>query len=351
LIDTVKEDFADELIPKISRFINPQNLKYIIVNHIEPDHSGAIKKVLKACPNATIFASELGKIGLEKYYTIGSKIHIVRTGDEIIVCGKKIQFVEIPMAHWPDSMVSWIPVDRILFSSDAFGQLIATSQRFDYELSPPPFEDASIYYANILQPYNYYVLKTFEVLQKLNISPEYVLPDHGVIWKDHITGIFNKYLEWATGACANGVLILYDTMWNSTEIMAEQIVTELLEKGINVNKLNMRSTPMSTVVNDIMHSKVILIGSPTINQTIFPSIGRLLSYIKGLNPGPHRFWSAFGSYGWGGGAVEEIIRFYKENQYEIITTPVDIKFRPNMQEKGNLTKFVSTIVEKLKEEI
>ncbi len=349
LIDTVKSEFGDELIAKISELIDPKELKHFIVNHIEPDHSGAFTKVLEACPNAKIYASEIAKIGLEKYYQFDREIIVLKSGEERIINGKRFQFLEIPMAHWPDSMVSWLPDEKILFSSDAFGQFIATSERFDYEMDPPPYTDASVYYANIILPYNHSVVKTVEAMQALNVAPEKILPDHGIIWTKHIPDIFNHYVSWATGSCTKGVLILYDTMWKSTEIMMERLHDGFVKNGVDINVLKLRATPLSTVVDNIMHSKVILIGSPTMNDTIFPSIGTLLSYIQGLNPGPGRLWSAFGSYGWGGGAVDHIMKFYKENQYEIVAEPVEAKFKPDCDENKALEEMVKTIVWKLKE--
>ena len=349
LIDTVKDGFGKELLSKISQIVDPKNVKNLVMNHIEPDHSGSIEMILKACPNAKVYASEMAKIGLEKYYKIDREIIVVRSGNEITVSGRRIQFVEIPMAHWPDSIVSYMPEEKILFSSDAFGQFLASSERFDYELDPPPFKEAAIYYANIILPFNHYVVKTVEALTKYDVKPEMILPDHGIIWTKHIPDIFNLYVSWATGACAKGVLILYDTMWKSTEIMSKKLYDEIIKRGVDVKKLKLRNTPLSTVVNEIMHSKVILIGSPTMNDTIFPSIGTLLSYIQGLNPGPNRLWSAFGSFGWGGGAVEHIMKFYKENQYEIIAPPVEAKFRADDDEMGKIIKLAEAIVKKLKE--
>ena len=349
LIDTVKDGFGEELLNKVSQIVDPKKVKNLIVNHIEPDHSGSIEMVLKACPDAKIYASEMAKIGLEKYFDIDREIIVVRTGDEITVSGRRIQFVEIPMAHWPDSIVSYMPDEKILFSSDAFGQFIATSERFDYEMDPPPYEDASVYYANIILPFNHYVVKTVEAMTKFDVAPEMILPDHGIIWTKHIPDIFNHYVSWATGACAKGVLILYDTMWKSTEKMSDKLYNEITKRGVDVKKLKLRNTPLSTVVNAIMHSKVVLIGSPTMNDTIFPSIGTLLSYIQGLNPGPNRLWSAFGSYGWGGGAVEHIMKFYKENQYALVAPAVEAKFKPNDEEYAELTKLAEAVVKKMEE--
>jgi flavorubredoxin len=234
------------------------------------------------------------------------------------------------MAHWPDSMVTYLPEDAVLFSSDIFGQLIATSERFDFEI-PPPFDDAALYYANIILPFNHIVLKTLNALKKMNLKLDYVLPDHGVIWKDHINDIISLYGKWASGECAEGVLVLYDSMWGSTEIMANRIYHTLTKKGVPVRKLHIRSNPMSKIVTEIMMSKVVLIGTPTMNDTIFPTVGHLLIYLQGLRPGPGRLWGTFGSYGWGGGGVDFITRWFKENQYQMILPPLESQFRPQKE--------------------
>ncbi len=327
LIDTVKTPFTDEFIQKISMMIDLKRIKHFIVNHIEPDHSGAFTEVLRNSPNAQVYASEIAKAGLHRYYDFQRDIQIVRSGEKLNLGGRIYQFIETPMAHWPDSMVTYMPNDRVLFSSDIFGQLIATSERFDHEITPP-FDDAALYYANIILPFNRTVLQTLTALETLKIRPQVVLPDHGIFWKKHIGDIVARYRSWADGSCAQGVLILYDSMWGSTEIMANRIYSALVQKGVKVRKLHIRSNPLSRIVTEIMFSRAVLIGTPTINDTIFPSVGKVLIYLQGLRPGPGRIWAAFGSYGWGGGGVEYVMRWLHENQYSVIQPPLESRFRP-----------------------
>jgi flavorubredoxin len=328
LIDTVKAPFTQEYLGKIAEITDLKRIRHFIVNHIEPDHSGAFVEVLKHIPEATIYASENAISGLHRYYNFDRDIQLVHSGETLNLGGRIVKFLETPMAHWPDSMMTYLPEERVLFSSDVFGQLIATSERFDSEIKPP-FDEAALYYANIILPFNRIVLKTLELLPKNKIDPQIILPDHGIFWKDHVEDIIARYKCWASGRCAHGALILYDSMWGSTEIMAGRLYDELAAKGINVQKLHIRSNPMSRIVTEIMFAKTILIGTPTINDTIFPSVGQLLIYLQGLRPGPGRLWGAFGSYGWGGGGVEYLMRWYRENQHEIIHDPVEARFRPS----------------------
>ena len=346
LIDTVKAPFTAELLSKVSRITELKNVRHFIVNHIEPDHSGAFPEVIGHLPNATIYASEIAKLGLHRYYDFDRDIRIVRTGDTKQFGGRMFRFVETPMAHWPDSMVTYMPEDKVLFSSDIFGQFLATSERFDYEIDPP-YKDAAVYYANIILPFNHVVLKTLDLITQLKLSPEYVLPDHGILWHDHISEIMAKYKSWASGSCADGVLILYDTMWGSTEIMANRIHDALVPTGVKVRKLRIRSNTLSQIITEVMFSKVVLIGTPTINNTVFPPVGQVLIYMQGLNPGPGRFWGTFGSYGWGGGGVDYVSRWFKENQYKVIQPPVESQFTPRDEILEQCDAFAGVIVEKL----
>ena len=191
------------------------------------------------------------------------------------------------------------------------------------------------------------MLKTLDLLPKHGIAPEIILPDHGIFWKDHIEDIVARYKCWASARCAHGALILYDSMWGSTEIMAQRLYDQIASTDVKVRKLHIRSNPMSRIVTEIMYSKVVLIGTPTINDTIFPAVGQLLVYLKGLRPGPGRLWGAFGSYGWGGGGVEYLMRWYRENQHELVHDPVEARFRPNTDIDQACADLASAVVKRL----
>jgi len=347
LVDGVKKPFTDELLHKLSAITDLKKIKHFIVNHIEPDHSGSFTKLLQHLPNAVIYSSEIAKIGLHRMYEFDRDIQIVRSGESLSLGGRQVTFVETPMAHWPDSMVSYLPEDKVLFSSDIFGQFLATSERFDYEIAPP-YQEAATYYANIIFPFNHVVLKTLEMVTSLKLEIEYLLPDHGILWKNHIGDIIAHYAKWASGECAEGVLILYDTMWGSTEKMAERLHDTLVKSGQKVRKMKIRNNSLSDIITEIMFSKVVLIGSPTINNTVFPSVGQLLIYMQGLNPGPGRLWGAFGSYGWGGGGVDYISRWFKEYQYSVIQPEIESQFTPKKELLDKCDDWADVVIDKLK---
>ena len=348
LIGTVKGPFADELLRRIREIVDVSMIKHLVVNHIEPDHCGSLPVVLEAAPEANIYTDEISKLGLKKYYQIDRDMEIVSTGDERTIGDRRFRFVEVPMAHWPDSMISYLPDDKVLFSSDIFGQLNSTSERFDDEVEPP-YTDAAIYYANIIMPFNDVVLNVLDSLGTLGIVPEYVLPDHGIIWKDHIQDIIKQYRYWASNECAKNILILYDTMWHSTETLALRIYEELVARANEtpVKKLHICSNPISKLVTEMMFAKTILIGSPTILNGVFPSVAELLSHFQALNP-RERLWTAFGSYGWGGGAVEHVKRWIMENRFEFAAEPMGVKFMPDADELNACAEFAETIIQKMK---
>lgn len=348
LVDTVKAAFADEFLEKVAALVDFKDIKHFIVNHIEPDHSGTFPEVLKRCPNIQVYASENAALNLPRYYDFDHPIRIMRSGETLSLGGREIQFLETPMAHWPDSMASYMPKEKVLFSSDIFGQFGATSERFDTEIDFPHW-DAALYYANIIMPYNPLVLKTLELVQGAISGLEYVLPDHGVIWTKHIPDILACYVEWASCACAKDIVVVYDSMWQSTEMMAGRIYQNLVDQGMKVKKLHIRSTPVSKIITEVMFAKVILIGTPTLNETVFPSVGQLLCYMQGLRPGPNRLWSAFGSYGWGGGGVTYVEDWFRVNQYEQIVPPLEIRFRPKGEESRRMIEaYTDAIVKKYK---
>jgi flavorubredoxin len=349
LVDTVKAPFTAEFLAKIAEITPLDKIRHFIVNHIEPDHSGAFLAAIRAMPNAKIYGSENAISGLHRYYKFEREIELVHTGETRELGGRAFRFFETPMAHWPDSMMTYMPKEKLLFSSDIFGQLLATSERFDHEVELPIY-DAALYYANIILPFNHIVLKTLDLLPKQGITPEIILPDHGIFWQNHIEDILASYRCWASARCAHGVLILYDSMWGSTDIMADRLYHQLSGSDIKVRKMHIRSNPMSRIVTEIMFSKVVLIGTPTINDTIFPSVGQLLIYLQGLRPGPGRLWGAFGSYGWGGGGVEYLMRWYRENQHELIADPVKSRFRPSGEINKACDTLAQTVIDRLSEQ-
>ncbi len=301
LIDNVKYYLADELIARISSIIDPSKIDIIVQNHIEMDHSSSLPMIMKKAPNAKIYASPKGVEGIPKHFKQDWDFVTVKTGDTLNLGKRTLNFVQTPMVHWPDNMVSYCPEEKIIFSNDAFGQHIASSERFDDEY---PFniimEEAMKYYANIVLPYGKQVQKALEVVGTLDIDT--VCPSHGIIWRKYIPEIIEKYKKWSANETEEKALIIYDTMWKSTEMMAKAIQAVFADMGIHICMCNLQHNHISDIMTHLTTAKYICVGSPTLNNNMLPTVAAFLTYMKGLAP-KDRYGLAFGSYGWGGQSI------------------------------------------------
>ena len=268
LIDTVKSPFAGEMLRRISQIIDPSKLDYIVVNHMELDHSGSLAE-LKKQTDAKILITKRGIDILNGYFKdSGSEnwdIEIVKTGDQLDLGGKTLMFLEATMLHWPDSMETFLKEDRILFSNDGFGQHIATSKRYDFEVGDV-LPDAAEYYANILMPFHMPLLRYLGVLNELGIEPMQIAPSHGIIWKQDLQKILKAYRSWANGEVREKVLVIYDTMWGSTEAMANEIVEAVRAAGVEVKLLHLRKNTRSHIMKEMLDAAAFAVGSPTLNN-------------------------------------------------------------------------------------
>lgn len=339
LIDTVKAPFAGEMLRRIGQLIDPSKLDYIIINHMEPDHSGSLAE-LKKQTDAKILITRRGIDILNGYFRdSGSEdwdIGIVTTGDQLDLGGKTLVFLEATMLHWPDSMETFLKEDKILFSNDGFGQHLATSKRYDFEVGDV-FPEAAEYYANILMPFHMPLLRYLEVLNKLGIEPQQIAPSHGIIWKQDLPKILEAYRSWANGEVKEKVLVIYDSMWGSTEIMANEIAEAVRIAGVEIKLFNLRKNSRSQIMRDILDASAFAVGSPTLNNGLFPTVGDFLVYLKGLRPQKKKAM-AFGSYGWGGGAVKIIEQELKSAGIEVFGPGLQVKYRPYEKELARCKK-------------
>jgi len=336
LIDTVKHYLFDELLSRIKEIVDPSKIDYIISNHVEMDHTGSIPKILEYCPNAKVITSTRGEKGLKRHFKKDWNFKVVKSGDTLNIGKRTLHFVHIPMVHWPDSMVTYIPKDNILFSNDAFGQHIASSKRFDDEFEWGILkEEASKYYANIVMPYGDQVKKALDALSDLDI--DMIAPCHGVIWRSNISQILKEYNKMANFESDDKALIVYDSMWGSTEKMAYKLQEGLEESGIPVTMRNLKTNHISDIITDVLTSKMILLGSPTLNNTMLPTMGGFLTYLKGLRP-KNRIGFVFGSYGWGGQAVGEIEKIVKDLSWNIPFDSVNLNYIPDENEYVDVKK-------------
>lgn len=327
LIDAVKAPYAENLLRNISAFCDPAKVDYVVCNHAEPDHSGALPTVMQAMPGATLVCDKKCADALAEHYdTHGWKIKIVATGDSISLGKRTLKFVETPMVHWPESMFTYVPEEKLLFSMDAFGQHIATSERFDDEASLcTVMEEAKAYYANIVMPYGKSVKACLERTAELTI--DMIAPSHGVIWRTHPGKILAAYKNWMEHRPRPKVLVIYDTMWESTAAMADAIRDGASIDGVQVQLISIRRSNLTRIATEVLDAAAIAFGSATLNHGMMPMAAATLSYLEGLRPrGKAAF--AFGSYGWGRGGAEGVEKQLQAIGWEILRAPILSKYRP-----------------------
>lgn len=331
LVDTVKTPFYLEMLGRISEIIDPSKIDVIVSNHVEMDHSSSLPQLVERIGNPTILTSERGQKGLEKHYYKALNFKVVRTGETFSIGQRTLAFVEAPMLHWPDSMFTYIPEDRVLLPNDAFGQHIATCQRFEDEVGDEVMRHARKYFANILWPLAPLILKKIEEVTKMGISIDMIGPSHGLIWRKNPGRIIQAYKEWSEGKSGKKILVVYDTMWGSTEALAKAILKGLIEEGVEAKLLHLRSNHRSDIIDEMLEAKGILLGSPTLNNGMFPTMGDFLTYMKGLKP-KGKIFGLFGSYGWGGGALKEIKRYLEQEKFEIWEKELTVQYVPGPEE-------------------
>ncbi|MEM4202143.1 MAG: flavodoxin domain-containing protein [Candidatus Hadarchaeum sp.] len=347
LVDTVYGPFAGEMMERIKEVIDPAKIDYIIANHVETDHSGAIAEVLKHAPRAKVIGTARCKAGLEKHYFGNWDFQVVKTGDELNLGSRTLKFIEAPMLHWPDSMFTYIEKDALLLPNDAFGQHLASSGRFDDEVDEAVLmAEAAKYYANILWPFSTLILRKIEEIQKLGLKINMIAPSHGVIWRKDPMKIVKAYLSWARGEAKRKVLVVYDTMWGSTEKMAKAMVEGLRSEGVEVMLFRLPYSDRSDVIKELLDARGLLVGSGTINNGILPTVAPFLEDLVGLKP-RGKVAAAFGSYGWGGGAVKHIEESLTKAGMELVLPGLSVNWAPNKEELQKSFEFGKEFSKKL----
>lgn len=329
LFDAVKKPFKNDLVRQISQLVDPAKIDYIVVNHVELDHSGALPEVIDLVKPERIICSSNGqKSLLAHFHREDWPYHVVKTGDEISTGSKTIRFMETRMIHWPDSMFSYIPEDRLLLSQDGFGQHWAASERFDDEVDPSELiYQAKKYYANILLPYSPLVQKLISDVKASGLEIDMIAPVHGLIWRSDPMKIIGAWEEWSRQVTKNKAVVVYDTMWESTEMMARAIVDGIQESGMSVKLMKLGECHRSDVVTEMLDAKAVVMGSSTLNNNILPRMADMLCYIKGLRFAP-KIAAAFGSYGWGGEAVKQMNEAMEEMKFTLVDPGARVAYVP-----------------------
>ena len=330
LVDTVKHDFTDQLLSNISRIVDPKNIDYVVSNHTEMDHSGSLPRVMHAIgEDKPVFCSKMGAKNLSDHFERKLNYQAVKDLGELSLGRKKLTFLETRMIHWPDSMFTYLNEDRILFSSDGFGQHYAGPARFDDEGDDHEIMyQARKYYANILLLYSPLIARLLEKVGAMGLPIDMICPDHGVIWRKDPGRIIEAYSRWSQGPTENKAVVVYDTMWKSTKVMAESIAEGIAAQGVTALPVHIRSSDRSEIMTEIFDAKAVVVGSPTLNNQLFPSVADVLTYMKGLKP-MHKIGAAFGSYGWSGEAVKLITRELEEMKFELLDEGLKVQYVPN----------------------
>ena len=333
LIDTVKKEFADELLNKIKQIIDPKKIDYVISNHTEMDHSGGLPRIMHAIgEDKPLFCSKVGNKNLSMHFPNKWNYQPVENGGELKLGKRTLSFMETRMIHWPDSMFTYSVEDQILFSSDGFGQHFAGINMFDDEVDDDVImPHAKKYFANILLLYSPLILKLLDKVIESGLQIKMICPDHGIIWRKDPLKIINAYAGWCNQEPKRKAVVVYDSMWHSTEKMALTIVDSLGEEGVDAKPMHLRKWHRSDIMTEVLDAGAVIIGSPTLNNNIFPTLGDFLAYFKGLKP-KNKVVAAFGSYGWSGEAVNLINNVFEEMKLDIVDPGIKINYVPDEEE-------------------
>ncbi len=339
LVDTVWGPYSQQLIENIKKIIDIKKIDYVIANHAETDHSGGLPELMKLIPDATVVVSEKGNESIFKHYHENWKFKVVKSGESISLGNNNLVFVAAPMLHWPDSMFTYLTGKNILMPNDAFGMHYASSGRFNDEVDMiEVYQEAIKFYANILTPFSDLVIRKIEEFKKLNIPVDIIAPSHGIIWRKDPLQIVNKYYEWATQKNDGSVVIIYDTMWNATDKMAKAISEGLEMEGVKFKLFNMAVSDRNDVLTEVFRTKGIIIGSPTLNNGLLPTIKPILEDLKGLKF-KNKVGAAFGSYGWSGENLKLIEENFEKARIKKLQEGIKIKWQPTKEELEKCVEF------------
>ena len=333
LIDTVWAPFAKEYVENLAKRIDLTKIDYVIANHAEIDHSGALPELMERIPAAPLYCTANGVKSLKGHYHKDWNFHPVKTGDRLSLGKKELIFVEAPMLHWPDSMFCYLTGDNILFSNDAFGQHYASESMFNDLVDQAELMAECIkYYANILTPFSELVTKKIQEVLAFNLPVDVICASHGVVWRSNPVQIVQQYLKWADAYQEDQITLVYDTMWNGTRIMAEKIAAGIGEADpkVTLKLYNLAKSDRNDVMTEIFRSKAILVGSPTINRTVLTSIAGLLEEMKGLKFRKKKA-AAFGCYGWSGESVKLIAAQLAAAGFEVVDDGIRALWNPDAE--------------------
>ena len=351
LIDTAWAPFADEYVARLKEEIDLKDIDYIIAQHNEIDHSGSLPLIVKEIPNVPIYCTANGEKIIKGHFhdTDDWNFQIVKTGDTLDIGESTLTFVEARMLHWPDSMMTYMSGDNILFSNDAFGQHYASDLMYNDTVDQCElFEEAIKYYANILTPFSPLVTNKIKEILSFELPLNMIAPSHGVIWRDNPAQIVEKYLEWADAYQENQIVIVYDTMWNATRKMAEAIAEGIkkVDDDVTVKLFNASNTDKNEIITELFRSKAFMFGSSTVNKGIMHATAGILEMIRGIGF-KNKTTAGFGSYGWSGESVKIIEEKLGFTKLKVVEGGPKALWNPDKEAINECIEFGKAFVEKI----
>lgn len=348
LIDTVWAPHRFEFVENLKKEIPLDKIDFVIANHGEIDHSGALTALLAEIPDVPLYCTANAVKSLEgQYGKRGWNFKVVKTGDSLdIGNGKKLIFIEMPMMHWPDSMATYMTGDNILFSNDAFGQHFAVEELFNDKADQCLlYKEAMKYYANILNPFSMMVGKKLPEIAAMNLPIDMIAPSHGVIWRENPLQIVNKYAEWCAAYKEDQVTVIYDTMWDGTAAIAHEIAREINRQSPDtvVKVLNIAKTDKNEIMTEVFKSKAIAVGSPTAENNILSTVAGWLTFLKALRF-KNKKAAAFGCYGWSGEGVGILKNLLKDAGFTVIDEEVKSLWNPDDDDFRKVPALVSSLL-------
>jgi flavorubredoxin len=349
LVDTVKRPFKDEMLSRIASVIDPGDIAYIISNHSEMDHSGCLPDVIQAVNPEKVFASTMGADALAEHFHLDRETVAVKDGEKLSLGNMNVSFVETRMLHWPDSMFTYLAEDGVLFSQDVFSMHLASTERFDDEIDDDILDyEAAKYFANILLPLSSPITRLLEKVGSLDLTKGIVATDHGPIWRKDVKKILALYSRWAAQKRTKKAAVVYDTMWQSTAMMARAIGEGLRAGGADARLMPLRACHRTDIATEMLDAGALLVGSPTLNNNLFPTVADALTYLKGLKP-RNLIGAAFGSYGWSGEAVGQVEEVLRGMKVDLVGESIKVKYVPDDEALGRCYSLGMLVAERLKE--
>ncbi len=342
LIDTVWAPFAEEFVENLSKEIDLNKIDYIVANHGEVDHSGALPALMKRIPGKPIYCTENAVKSLKGQYHEDWNFQVVKTGDKLdIGNGKELVFVEMRMLHWPDSMATYLTKDNILFSNDAFGQHYANEELFNDLVDQCDLFNESIkYYANILTPFSHILRKKLDEVISLGLPIDIIATSHGVVWRENPMQIVEKYSQWANDYQENQITVIYDTMWNGTKLLAEKIAEgiRLADPDVVVKVFSLAKSDENDLITEVFKSKTVVMGSPTMSNSILHSVAGFIHLMKEMRFKGKKA-AAFGCYGWSGESVKVINELMADAGFEVINEGYRNQWNPDADSQNAAVDF------------